>query len=397
MTLAPHILFHRPTLWNSDIQCSTKVLARLFAQRGFDVSYLENPLDPVHLLRRKGYVQEWKKAPRMEGGVRVLNLATPVPVRDVWPLSTPMASYLKYRLMIPSLRSCVMSDGRSAPDLIWTTVPGSVAGLKKSFPRAQIVFHVVDYYPAFRGPAVVPLERQDYAQADAVYVIGTSLRTYLVEDLGIPASKVTVLGQGAELEIYQAETTTPEEIVHLPHPRAIWCGVLAKGDPGLFTALAKEIEMRGGSLILIGPQAHWADDLAQQMPNTVSVLGSKAPPDLPRYLNAADIGVMLYDRGRQDVYRGQNPLKLYEYTAAGLPVLSTAHDEFDTLRPPVTQIEHEADIGPAVEAIMSRMDSHKATVSTFAARHSWQAKVDTIMERFFPQTLGQQKEDTVQC
>ena len=363
------------------------------------MSYLENPLDPVHLLRGKGYVQEWKKAPYTDNGVRILNLATPVPVRDIWPLSTPMASYLKYRLMMPSLRSCVMSEGRSAPDLIWTTVPGSVGALKKSFPRARIVFHVVDYYPAFRGAAVVPLERQDYAQADAVYVIGTSLRTYLVEDLGIPASKVTVLGQGAELEIYQAETATPEEIAHLPHPRAIWCGVLAKGDPGLFDALATEMEARGGSLILIGPQANWARDLAHQMPDTVSLLGSKAPPDLPRYLKAADIGVMLYDRGRQEVYRGQNPLKLYEYTAAGLPVLSTAHDEFDTLRPPVMQIGQEADIPPAVETILTRMDSQKATVSAFAAQHSWQAKVDTIIERFFPEISDRQTRNqfSVKC
>lgn len=394
MTLTPHILFHRPTLWGSDIQCSTKVLARLFAGRGFDVSYLENPLDPVHLLRGKGYVQEWKKAPYTQNGVRVLNLATPVPVRDVWPLNTSMAAYLKYRLMMPSLRSCVISEGRSAPDLIWTTVPGSVAALKKSFPQAQIVFHVVDYYPAFRGPAVVPLERQDYALADAVYVIGTSLLTYLVEDLNIPASKVTVLGQGAELEIYQAETSTPEDMAHLPHPRAIWCGVLDKGDPGLFATLATEMKIRGGSLILIGPQARWARDLAHQMPETVSLLGSKAPSDLPGYLKAADIGVMLYDRERQEVYRGQNPLKLYEYTAAGLPVLSTAHDEFDTLRPPVTEVRQEADIPPAMEAIVANMDSQKATISDFAAQHSWQAKVDTIMARFFPKALVPQKENT---
>lgn len=397
MTATPHILFHRPTLWGSDIQCSTKVLARLFAGRGFDVSYLENPLDPVHLLRGKGYVQEWKKAPYIDKGVRILNMATPVPVRDIWPLNTPMASYLKYRLMTPSLRACIASEGRSTPDLIWTTVPGSVGALQKSFPQARVVFHVVDYYPAFRGDAVIPLECQDYTQADAVYVIGTSLLTYLVEDLGIPTSKVMVLGQGAELEIYQSGTTTPEQIAHLPHPRAIWCGVLSKGDPGLFTALASEMAARGGSLILIGPLAEWAQDLAHQMPDTVSLLGPKAPPDLPRYLKAADIGVMLYDRNRQDVYRGQNPLKLYEYTAAGLPVLSTAHDEFETLRPPTIQIETEADIAPAVETLLGDMAGQKVRVSAFAAQHSWQSKVDTIMRRFFPETVSPQKGDIAQC
>lgn len=385
----PHILFHRPTLWGSDIQCSTKVLARLFAARGFDVSYLENPLDPVHLLRRKGYLNEWKKAPRTENGVRILNLATPIPVRDVWPLCTGAASYMKYRLMMPSLASVVSADKRGDPDLIWTTVPGSVAALKKTFPKARIIFHVVDYYPAFRGDAVKHLERQDYATADAVYVIGTSLLNYLVEDLGVSASKVTVLGQGAELEIYQADASEPEDIRDLPQPRAIWCGVLAKGDVGLFTALASEIAAKGGSLVLIGPAADWSNDLAQKMPDTVSLLGSKAPPDLPAYLKAADVGVMLYDRGRQEVYRGQNPLKLYEYTAAGLPVLSTAHDEFENLRPPVSLIGQETDIPAAVNGILSDMGRHKQAASDFAAQHSWQAKVDVILKRFFPEHLPQ--------
>lgn len=389
MTQVPHILFHRPTLWGSDIQCSTKVLARLFAARGFKVSYLENPLDPVHLMRGKGYFSEWKKAPRTENGVRILNLATPIPVRDVWPLRTGAASYMKYRLMMPPLASAVSADGRGAPDLIWTTVPGSVTALKKTFPKARIIFHVVDYYPAFRGDAVKTLERQDYAEAEAVYVIGTSLLTYLVEDLGVPASKVSVLGQGAELEIYQADTAEPEDMQDLPHPRAIWCGVLTKGDVGLFTSLASEMATKGGSLVLIGPPADWSDDLARKMPDTVSLLGSKAPPDLPAYLKAADIGVMLYDRGRQEVYRGQNPLKLYEYTAAGLPVLSTDHDEFATLQPPVSMIGSEADIPAAVAGILSDMDSYKQAASRFAAQHSWQAKVDIILKRFFPEYLAQ--------
>lgn len=389
MNTRPHILFHRPTLWGSDIQCSTKVLARLFATKGFEVSYLENPLDPVHLLRGKGYIREWKKAPRVENGVRILNLATPVPVRDIWPLSTCAASYLKYRSMMPSLKSAVMSEGRGAPDMIWTTVPGSAAALKKIFPKARIVFHVVDYYPAFRGDAVKPLERQDYATADAVYVIGTSLLNYLVEDLGVPSSKVTVLGQGAELEIYQASTLEPEDIQHLPRPRAIWCGVLDKGDAGLFAALASEVEVKGGSLVLIGPSADWSDALARTKPKVVSLLGSKAPPDLPAYLKAADIGVMLYDRSRQEVYRGQNPLKLYEYTAAGLPVLSTDHDEFASLRPPVSLIEQEPDMASAVDMIMADMERHRLAASTFASQHSWQAKVEAIIQRFFPEHLAQ--------
>jgi hypothetical protein len=375
-----HVLFHRPTVWASDIQCSTKVLARLTAARRLQTTYLQAPLDPVHLLRGPGgYLRVWRQSPFDADGVRVVTPATPVPVRDIWPLNSLAAAGLRYRLALPGLRRLV-----GDPDLIWTTVPGSGAALRRIFPRARLVFHVVDYYPAFRGDAVKPLEQSDYSVADAVYTIGHSLADYVVSELGIAKDKVRVLGQGADMAVYAPEQAEPAALTSAPAPRAVWTGVLGKGDPGLFEALAQVMQARGGSLILIGPGAPWADALAARFAGTVRLVGSVAPAELPAWLRHCDLGVMLYDRARQEVYRGQNPLKLYEYAAAGLPALSTPHDEFAHLEPPVLQVRTEAEIGPAIARALSDAPAWRARVAQFAQANTWQSKVDRILADCLP-------------
>lgn len=373
-----HVLFHRPTVWASDIQCSTKVLAKLTAARGHQVTYLQAPLDPAHLLRgRKGYFDTWRQSPHTENGVKVITPLSLVPVRDLWPLSTLLAARFRYRFALPPLQLAV---GLPQPDLIWTTVPGSAFEMRRSFPASRIVFHVVDFYPAFRGRAVRALEQDDYSMADAVLTISQTLRDYVVKDLGISGDKVAVLGQGVEVERFHSPPPSPKFIADLPRPRAVWSGLLSKGDPELFCALACELRRLGGSLVLIGPPAGWAEELATRLPDTVHLVGSVTPSELPSWIAGCDVGVMLYDRSRPAVYRGQNPLKLYEYAASGLPVLSTPHEEYAHLSPPVLVISGERDIPAALERALRDAAILRCESIEFARKHSWQNQVTKLLE-----------------
>jgi len=380
----PHILFHRPTVWESDIQCSTKVLARLFAKRGFDVTYLQTPLDPAHLLRgSRGYWSTWRKGTFTDGNVRVVIPITPIPVRDFLGLNGQVAADLRYRLAMPALGKLVGGNGRSMPDLVWSTVPGSMPAMRRAFPAATHAFHVIDYYPAFRGEPVKALECADYTAADAVITIGQTLKNYLVDELSVSSEKVEVLGQGVELQRYKAKFSEPKVLENIPYPRAIWCGVLAKGDPELFHAAAEAMSERGGSLILIGPTVRWAEALTKTMPGTVYTIGSIPPGELPAHLSFAQIGLMLYDRSKRAVYKGQNPLKLYEYAAANLQILSTYHEEFAYLNPPYFSIESATCVHSAIAAALDP-PQRMTRVTDFAECHDWDKHVTQLTERFFP-------------
>jgi glycosyltransferase involved in cell wall biosynthesis len=298
-------------------------------------------------------------------------------------MNTPTAVSLRYMATMPSLAAAVQGDGFASPEVIWTTVPGSVPPLRATFPRAHVVFHVIDYYPAFRGDTVRILERRDYQAADTIMIIGESLRSHIVNELEIASDKVHVLGQGVEIERYSEGLLEPLDLKAKRRPRAVWTGVLRKGDAGLFRRAAEVLQSMGGSLVLIGGSCRWADRLATDMPETVALLGPRLPEEVPAYLSHCDVGLMLYDRERKAVYLGQNPLKLYEYAAASLPVISTPHAEFATLVPPVEEVRGEADVARALQVLLTNAADYRSRMRPFAERHSWSKKVEEIEGRLF--------------
>ena len=100
-------------------------------------------------------------------------------------------------------------------------------------------------------------------------------------------------------------------------------------------------EEEGGVLsVLIGPISILIQQLLVDFDN-IYFLGSKASYDVPKYLVHSDLGLMLYNRENHEIYKGQHPLKLYEYAAAKLPIISTWNDEYETLEPPVLLINTE--------------------------------------------------------
>ena len=259
---------------------------------------------------------------------------------------------------------------RSEPQVIWSANPGSIA-LRSLFPRARFVFQVVDYYPAFSGDSVRALERADYYGADHIFVIGETLKRYIVGQHAVPEGKVTVLGQGVFENAYRCALPAPDDVKDLPRPIGVWIGVLSKADPVMFEAAARALAAHGGSLVLIGPSASWVEELRARCSN-VRVLGPRSPEASPAYLLASDIGLMLYDRTRQAVYKGQNPLKLYEYCAAGLPTISTPHDEYAFMDPPVITVSDPLELASAVAAALERRVDLAGRARAFAAEHSWE-------------------------
>lgn len=369
--LNKHILLHRPTPWLSDINCSTKIYAKQFKKAGYKVTYLENPLDPGHLIKWKGYYHVWRRAPRWEDGIWIINPFSIVPIRDHFLFRSTLTIDASYYSCIPRVKSLVRRSGQGDPDVIWTAKPGSSV-LKEIFPKATLIFQVVDYYPAFRGDYIKAIEKRDYERADHIFLIGHSLVEYVTHELCIPADKITVLGQGVSLDLYNQVQQEPEDIKAIPRPRAIWVGVLDKGDSALFEAAAKELQQQGGSLILVGPEAEWARHLIKKFDN-IYLLGSRPSKNIPSYLVHSDFGLMLYSRTRQNIYHGQNPLKLYEYAAAGLPIISTPHEEFKFLKPPVIQVNASEDIPLAINSAIKKRPEWQRDVLDFVAPYSWES------------------------
>ncbi|MCS4101404.1 glycosyltransferase [Salinibacter ruber] len=365
-----HILFHRSTPWSGSIKGSTNVYADKFVKNKYDVSYMCGVVHVGHLLTGRGNYESWRKGGRYDSGAWVFTPVSVVPFMGEGPLSRPKAADWSYRSCIPSIENQLHRSGQGNPDIIWTARPGSGI-LTELFPEATLIFQVVDYYPAYRGEHFKDIERRDYERADHIFLIGHAMLSYLTEELSVSEKKITVLGQGVSIDEYQGNNAEPEEICELPHPRLIWVGRLDKGDPDLFKAAAEVTERLGGSLTLIGPTDSWIPGLRAEF-DSVNFLGPRSPDSIPAYLTNADIGLMLYDQRRPEVYYGQNPLKLYEYAAAGLGILSTPHEEFRYLSPPVFEVDNADDVEKGVRQVMNNYEEFSDEADDFSRKRSWE-------------------------
>ena len=83
----------------------------------------------------------------------------------------------------------------------------------------------------------------------------------------------------------------------------------------------------GGSVVLVGSST--TDMSALSGARNVHVLGRKPYADLPRYAKAFDVALMPFKVN--ELTLAANPLKVREYLAAGLPVVSTAIPEVQRL------------------------------------------------------------------
>lgn len=360
--IKPKILFHRYTPWKDHIRCSTNVFAEKALLNGHKVFYLEKLVHPFRIIKgvfptKKGYKSE----------ALFCRPFTWVPFMKSGLFSQPFFSSLTYRLISPYYKSIIRNF---QPDIIWTVPPGS-SSLRNIYPKAKLVIQVVDYYPAFLGDKIKQVEKKDYEAADHIFTIGNSMTKYLVEDLHISKAKITTLGQGVDFERYQKKYEKPAEIQKLKGDIFIYVGLLSKLDEEYISYIVSVLKERNASLLCIGPEVpDWL--LKFNTNERVIITNSKPSEQIPAYLQYADYGLMLYDQNKQDIYKGQHPLKLYEYAACGLKIISTPHDEFITLEPPCNIVNSISDLEYLIKNPNSFLHSKKQVVE-FASKYSWKS------------------------
>lgn len=129
--------------------------------------------------------------------------------------------------------------------------------------------------------------------------------------------RVTVVPNGVSPAIWRSRYPPPARIAALPRPRAIYTGTI---DNRLERELVEQTAQAVGALIMIGHAGHgptvdWLRSL-----EGVHVFDTVGQIELAATVQACDVG--LIPHREQAGIRAMSPLKLYEYLAGGLPVVS---------------------------------------------------------------------------
>jgi hypothetical protein len=281
------------------------------------------------------------------------------------------------RLMTASVRRALTAAGIDRP-VIWagTPSPALVAALDR-LPSRLVVYDCVDAVAAFRpGQAdVEEAERLLAGRADVVFattpVLEARMRRWNARTVLVP--------NAADYDHFARAVPTeeiPAELRALPRPVIGYVGEVADWlDTSLLCALAARHP--GWSIVLVGPATMEAR-AALDVPN-VHVLGRRPYSELPRYLAGFDCALIPFRA--TPLTAAVSPIKLYEYLAAGKPVVSTP---LPSVMPFAREILIAA--GPRfLEAVEEAVAGASSTIAADARRrcaraHTWDHRVARIQE-----------------
>lgn len=315
----------------------------------------------------------WQRLQRVRAGPQRVapRLDVVSPLLVPWPES-PMARWLNGHLLARCVRRALARLPRQ-PVQLWLFTPDAPE-LIGHLGAEKVVYYCVDEFAAFSGynaDLVTHLERRTLAGSDVV--IATSAPLY--ERLSHQHANAHFVPHGVDLEHFAAATEwkapLPADIRDIPRPIFGYMGLLSDWvDLDLIAATART--RPDWSFVLLGA-ARCSLAALHGLPN-VHCLGSKPYADLPGYCAAFDVGLIPFRATR--LVHAVNPIKLREYLAAGLPVVSTPMPEVMRHAPAVQVASTAAAFLPACERALALTEAQPAASrQALVANEGWRARL----------------------
>lgn len=242
----------------------------------------------------------------------------------------------------------------------------------------RVLYYCVDDFAGFSGFNPDLIARFELATCSAAdLVLATSEK--LLDKCRPMNPNCHLLLHGVDYDHFASTSRVhaceiPSDVREIPRPIFGYFGLISDYvDLDLIAAAARA--RPEWSFVLLGERNCDVSELTG-IPN-IHLLGSKPYEHLPLYCRAFDVGLIPFRMNR--LTRAVNPIKLREYLAAGLPVVSAPMPEVLRYAPAVRTAETLSEFIETAEA--SLQDARRGDPDarrTLVCQESWRARVETI-------------------
>ncbi|MGA3170986.1 MAG: glycosyltransferase [Chthoniobacteraceae bacterium] len=263
--------------------------------------------------------------------------------------------------------------------LLWLN-PHSAVHMAGAMGEKAVIYDITDdwteapSFPAWQRKLIARQDRALCARADLVIVCSEALEA----SRRAHSKRILLLPNGVDCEHYAAIAGSVEES-RWPRPVLGYTGTVHgdRFDVDLVAGLARKFAQ--GSVVLVGPDHLTPAQKAklEPLPN-VHITGPVPYGRIPETM--AQFDVCIVPHVETPFTNSLNPLKLWEYLAAGKPIVSTNVAGFRNY-PDLCRIA--SGVEPFAEACRQALDERGATGAqrkAEARKHSWTRRIDTLLD-----------------
>lgn len=379
----PNVLVLSTADWDAELWTNKQFAARELAKE-FQVWYVESMNLRRPTLRWRDGVRAWSKVLRaiprgtQPAEVHSAGRSLPEQLSVLSPLILPFHAHRAARAINRFSLQCSSREWRHAPARVLWTYSAETYGLEKH--ADAVVYHCVDFLAQFPGIDSGHYSRAEssLAQVTKPTVAIASSRPILdhLHELGFRETQL--LENVADTSVFASAVTATAT---RQSGRVVFAGNLSgrKVDLDLILQLSRDPEI---DLHVAGPTSIDGSSLSLRDLRAAGATlhGTLAPEQLALLLATAAVGIIPYVRNSYT--DGVFPLKVYEYLAAGLVVLSTPLPALlESASPGVIEIAEREEF---VEAVRARRQPPRwdevVERQHVAGEHSWERRGSELRE-----------------
>lgn len=367
------ILFCREVPWDGHLPVSTRKLAGLFAASGWRVAWITPPLPPWYRIQQ---MPEAIVRQHALGGITYADgVFAYTPLSWVpYSMRVDMAGAPLARRVwsgcVPPVREVLHRVGFGEPDVLWLSEPRAL-GLMDLFPVAPVIWQITDHYPSLsRSPErCQELCRLNFSRASRLVFSSPLLADRVCQELGLLRSNVDVLMHGVD-EWRLEGRSGADPLAGIPSPRVVYVGNTERVDPSMVCGIAS---LPGIQMVVIGDQLPLRD-IAKDFAG-LHLLGSRPADEVGRLLRWCDAGLISYaGHDLLAASAGGNPMKTYEYAAAGLPVFAPRLPILERIGAPVEYYDDLQSLRLALPHALASETDHSSRARAWARENTWERR-----------------------
>lgn len=265
--------------------------------------------------------------------------------------------------------------------ITWTFVPSS-ADVVGQLGEKLVIYHCVDEYAQFSDASQSVISQIEESLLNKSQIVIVSADK-LYESKRQINPNTYLVRHGVDFEHFSRASldslAVPDDIAALPRPIIGFHGLIASWvDQVLIEKMA--LAHPEWSIVLLGKiQTHDGTRLFDPKIKNIHWLGHKKYQDLPAYCQAFDVAMIPFIVNELTI--NANPLKMREYLAAGLPVVSTNLPEAERLGTMVQiGLDHDHFIQQIETILEKQLAGERVVRSQQMSQESWESRVEDLSE-----------------